>query len=144
MYAGAGWRASLAGAACLILCFTAADATIARADSRHAAFVIDANTGRVLHSADADEPRALARLSDDYPDCDLVLVCLDAAVAPDPALAALVAGYSAQLKKKRRFMLVCADPQFLELLRSYRLDRIITVVPDETAALAILAGQKPD
>ena len=63
MRAGAGWRGSLAGAVILILCLTAAGATDARADGRHAAFVIDANTGRVLHSADADDPRFPASLT---------------------------------------------------------------------------------
>lgn len=63
MRAGTGWRASLAGAVILISCLAAAGATDARADSRHAAFVIDANTGRVLHAADADEERFPASLT---------------------------------------------------------------------------------
>jgi len=63
MCAGASWRASLAGAVILILCLGAAGVTNARADSRHAAFVVDANTGRVLHAADADEARFPASLT---------------------------------------------------------------------------------
>lgn len=63
MRARAGWRGSLAGAVILILCLAAAGATDARADSRHAAFVVDANTGRVLYAADADDPRFPASLT---------------------------------------------------------------------------------
>lgn len=63
MSAGAGWRASLAGTAILILCLGAAGATDARADSRRAAFVVDANTGRVLHAANADDARFPASLT---------------------------------------------------------------------------------
>ena len=63
MHAGASWRGALAGTAILILCLLAVGATNARADSRHAAFVVDANTGRVLHAADADEARFPASLT---------------------------------------------------------------------------------
>jgi D-alanyl-D-alanine carboxypeptidase len=63
MYAGAGWRGQLAGTALLILCLVTAGATDARADSRHAAFVVDANTGRILHAADADAERYPASLT---------------------------------------------------------------------------------
>jgi len=47
----------------LIFCLVAAGATDARADSRHAAFVVDANTGRVLHAANADDRRFPASLT---------------------------------------------------------------------------------
>lgn len=63
MYAGASWRGGLASAAGLILCLAAIGATDARADSRHAAFVVDANSGRVLHAANADDERFPASLT---------------------------------------------------------------------------------
>jgi D-alanyl-D-alanine carboxypeptidase len=63
MYAAASWRATLAGVAVLIVCLAAAGATEARADSRHAAFVVDANSGRVLHAANADARRFPASLT---------------------------------------------------------------------------------
>ena len=63
MRAGSSWRGHLAGAALLIFCLVAAGATDARADSRHAAFVVDANTGRVLHAANADDRRFPASLT---------------------------------------------------------------------------------
>lgn len=91
-----------------------------------------------------EESRSLVRLCDEYPHCDLVLVCTDAREVPDNAVNAIVAAYSAQLKKKRRFILVTADEPFLDVLRANRLDRVLPVVPDEAAALAILAGQKSD
>jgi D-alanyl-D-alanine carboxypeptidase len=63
MYAAAGWRGGLAGAAGLIFCLAAIGATDARADSRHAAFVVDANSGRVLDAANADAQRFPASLT---------------------------------------------------------------------------------
>ncbi len=63
MDAGASWRGFLAGAAVLIFCLVAAGATETRADSRHASFVVDANTGRVLHTANADARRFPASLT---------------------------------------------------------------------------------
>ncbi len=47
----------------LIFCLVAGGATDGRADSRHAALVIDANTGRVLHADDADDRRFPASLT---------------------------------------------------------------------------------
>ena len=49
--------------AILIICLAAAGATEARADSRRAAFVVDANSGRVLHAANADARRFPASLT---------------------------------------------------------------------------------
>ncbi len=49
--------------AVLIFCLAAVGATDARADSRHAAFVVDANSGRVLHAANADARRFPASLT---------------------------------------------------------------------------------
>jgi D-alanyl-D-alanine carboxypeptidase len=63
MRTGADWRAALAGAVVLILCLAAIGAADARADSRYAALVIDANTGRVLHAANADARRFPASLT---------------------------------------------------------------------------------
>jgi D-alanyl-D-alanine carboxypeptidase len=47
----------------LMFCLAAAGATDARADRRHAAFVVDANSGRVLHAANADARRFPASLT---------------------------------------------------------------------------------
>jgi D-alanyl-D-alanine carboxypeptidase len=62
MHAGAGWRGALVTIA-VMLCFMAGGASAARADSRHAAIVMDANTGRVLHAANADARRFPASLT---------------------------------------------------------------------------------
>src|SRR5205809_641420 len=57
---------------------------------------------RLADVVGGEESRTLARLSDEYADCDLVLVCTDAREVPEHAVNAVVAAYSAQLKKKRR------------------------------------------
>ena len=49
--------------AVLMFCLAAGGATEARADSRRAAFVVDANSGRVLHAANADARRFPASLT---------------------------------------------------------------------------------
>jgi hypothetical protein len=89
-----------------------------------------------------EESRTLARLSDEYPGCDLVLVCTDAREVPEHAVNAIVAAYSAQLKKN-------AASSWSPTITSSTcprqpLDRVVPVVPDEAAALAILAAQKPE
>jgi D-alanyl-D-alanine carboxypeptidase len=59
-----GQRGVLAGiVTVLICCLTAATSSAFADDGRHAALVIDANTGRVLHSDDADEARFPASLT---------------------------------------------------------------------------------
>src|SRR5262245_3911710 len=99
---------------------------------------------RLADVVGGEESRSLARLTDEYPNCDLVLVCTDTREVPEHAVNAIVAAYSAQLKKKRRFVLVANESHFLDVLRANRLDRVVPVVPDEAAALAILAAQKSD
>jgi hypothetical protein len=95
---------------------------------------------RLADVVGGEESRMLVRLSDEYPDCDLVLVCTDANPVPEHTINAIVAAYSAQLKKKRRFVLVSDDAAFLELLHANRLDSLIPVLPDEASALTILAA----
>ena len=63
MRAGASQRGRLAGTAVLILCLVAGGAAKARADSREAALVVDANSGRVLHASNADARRYPASLT---------------------------------------------------------------------------------
>lgn len=63
MRAGASRRGRLAGTAVLIFCLVAGGAAKARADSREAALVVDANSGRVLHASNADARRYPASLT---------------------------------------------------------------------------------
>ena len=62
MHAVTGRRGMLAGAAVLFMLMFAAASPV-RADGRHAAFMIDANSGRVLYAQSADEPRYPASLT---------------------------------------------------------------------------------
>jgi len=63
MRVGASQRGHLAGAAVLIFCLVASGAAKARADSREAALVVDANSGRILHASNADAQRYPASLT---------------------------------------------------------------------------------
>jgi anti-anti-sigma factor len=88
-----------------------------------------------------DSREVLARAIAANPGCDLVLGCREIRYISSTSFGVLLSAHRLVAQQGRRLVIVSDEPSVLDMIRMVRLDRVLTIAPDEETARELLAVQ---